>query len=141
MYYYVLNKFKKWKKNKKFGKNFFEKKLQKKNKKKYMKNLKNVIWRHVASYDVTWIMIPLVRRHMTSCDVIWRHCLNLGVSAVFHFEYILSQSRDQVLKTALLTTLTKNIPKNNYSKIYFYYDCNRPKWDLQINILQVYIII
>ena len=26
----------------------------------------------------------------------------------------------------------------NYSKIYLYYDCNRPKRDLQNNILQVY---
>ena len=29
----------------------------------------------------------------------------------------------------------------NYSKIYLYYDCYRPKRDLQNNILQVYIII
>jgi len=37
-------------------------------------------------------------------------------------------------------TLTKNITENNYSKIYFYYDYNSPKRDLQNNVLQVYII-
>ena len=50
--------------------------------------------------------------------------------------YIFSQIRDQVLKkTALSKTLTKNISEINYSKIYFYYECNRPKRDLQIYIL------
>ena len=38
-------------------------------------------------------------------------------------------------------TLTKIISVNNYSKIYFYYDCNSPKQDLQNNILQVYITV
>ena len=42
-------------------------------------------------------------------------------------------------KTALFTTLTKINSENNCSQIYLYYDCNRPKWDLQNNILQIYI--
>ena len=45
------------------------------------------------------------------------------------------------LKTALSSTLTKNVSENSYSKIYFYYGCNIPKRDLQKDILQVYIII
>ena len=44
-------------------------------------------------------------------------------------------------KTSLPTTLTKNVSKNNYKKTYFYYECNRPKRDLQNKILKVYIII
>ena len=34
-----------------------------------------------------------------------------------------------------------DLPKMNYWKIYFYYVCNRPKRDLQNNIVNVYIII
>ena len=34
------------------------------------------------------------------------------------------------------TALTENISENNYSKIYLNYDCNRPRRDLQNNILQ-----
>ena len=51
-------------------------------------------------------------------------------------------SRDQLLKkTAFPTTLTKYISENNYKKIYFYYECNRPKRDMQNAILQVYIFV
>ena len=53
-----------------------------------------------------------------------------------NFGYILSQRRDQVLKKDLSTILTKNKSKNNYSKIYFYFDCNRPKRDLKKYMLQ-----